>query len=83
MEAIHPNTKKYAVKIIRNEDQELLDVAYEEYKLLRSLSHKNIVLMHDAFYNDHKSTIMLVMDLAPGKSLTQILESGEILTENE
>lgn len=31
--------------------------------------HDNIVRMHDAFYNQMKSTIFLVMDLVPGHSL--------------
>jgi hypothetical protein len=42
---------RLAVKIIRTNDVELIEVAYEEYKLLRSIYHDNIVKMHDAFYN--------------------------------
>ena len=33
--------------------------------------------MHDAFYNQMKSTIFLVMDLVPGNSLTQIYEENQ------
>jgi serine/threonine protein kinase len=43
--------KRFAVKIIRANDEELMEVAYEEYKLLRTLDHPNIVKMHDAFLN--------------------------------
>lgn len=43
--------KKFAVKIIRANDEELMEVAYEEYKLLITLDHPNIVKMHDAFLN--------------------------------
>jgi len=43
--------QRLAVKIIRTSDVELIEVAYEEYKLLRGISHDNIVKMHDAFYN--------------------------------
>jgi hypothetical protein len=32
-----------AVKIIRTDDEELIEIAYNEYKLLRSIDHKNIV----------------------------------------
>lgn len=42
---------------------ELIEVAYEEYKLLRSIFHDNIVKMHDAFYNQMKCTMYLVMDM--------------------
>ena len=42
---------KLAVKIIRTGEEELIEVAYEEYKLLRNMWHDNIVRMHDAFYN--------------------------------
>ena len=57
------------MKIIRTPEEELIEVAYEEYKLLRSIQHDNIVQMHDAFYNQMKSTIYLVMDYVQGKSL--------------
>ena len=50
-------------------------MAYEEYKLLRSIQHENIVQMYDAFYNQMKSTIYLVMDYVQGKSLKQTFEN--------
>jgi hypothetical protein len=38
------NTQRLAVKIIRlSDDEELMDVAYNEYKLLRNIQHENIV----------------------------------------
>lgn len=37
-------------------------MAYDEFKLLKSLDHPNIVKMHDAFYNESKKTMFLVMD---------------------
>lgn len=43
--------EKFAVKIIRTQDEELIEIAYEEYKLLKSIEHKNIIKMHDAFLN--------------------------------
>lgn len=57
------------MKIIRTPEEELIEVAYEEYKLLRSIQHENIVQMYDAFYNQMKSTIYLVMDYVQGQSL--------------
>ena len=52
-----------AVKIIRTDDEEMIEIAYNEYKLLRSVEHENIVQMHDAFFNKTKQTMYLVMDL--------------------
>lgn len=70
-----PNAKqeeqeRLAVKIIRTNDVELIEVAYEEYKLLRSIYHENIVKMHDAFYNQMKCTMYLVMTMVQGQSMT-------------
>jgi serine/threonine protein kinase len=62
------------VKIIRTPEEELIEVAYEEYKLLRSIQHENIVQMYDAFYNQMKSTIYLVMDYVQGQSLKYVFE---------
>ena len=58
--------ERLAVKIIRTNDVELIEVAYEEYKLLRSIYHENIVKMHDAFYNQMKCTMYLVMTMVQG-----------------
>lgn len=55
-----------AVKIIRTDDEELVEIAYNEYKLLRSIDHQSIVKMHDAFFNKTKQTMYLVMDLVKG-----------------
>lgn len=66
--------KKFAVKIIRANDEELMEVAYEEYKLLMTLDHPNIVKMHDAFFNQMKETMYLVMDLVQGCSLKTLLD---------
>ena len=41
----------FAVKIIRTNSEELMEVAYSEYKLLKTVDHPNIIKMHDAFYN--------------------------------
>ena len=51
-----------------------MDIAYEEYKLLKQLDHPNIVKMHDAFLNQMKGTMYLVMDLVKGCTLKNLLE---------
>ena len=59
-----------AVKIVRSPDNEITEMAYDEFKLLKTLDHPNIVKMHDAFYNESKQTMFLVMDQIKGKSLS-------------
>lgn len=61
--------KKFAVKIIRARDQEYQKVALKEYKLLRTLNHPGVIKMHDAFVNNARETIYLVMDLCEGECL--------------
>jgi len=51
-----------AVKIVRSRDHEITEMAYDEFKLLKTLDHPHIVKMHDAFYNESKETMFLVMD---------------------
>ena len=53
-------------KIIRTPEDELMEVAYNEYKLLKNLDHPNIVKMHEAYLNEMKQTMYLVMDMAKG-----------------
>ena len=43
--------EKLAVKIVKTPNEEEIEIAYEEYKLLRTLDHEGIVQMKDAFYN--------------------------------
>ena len=74
---------KFAVKIIRTQDEELIEIAYSEYKILKSLEHKNIIKMHDAFLNQMNGTMYLVMDMANGSSLRSLMEEDGIrFTEN-
>ena len=40
-----------AVKIIRTDNEEHIDIAYEEYKLLNGIDHYNIIKMYEAFLN--------------------------------
>ena len=56
----------------------MMDIAYEEYKLLNKLEHPNIVKMHDAFLNQMKGTMYLVMDLVPGCTIKALIEDQKI-----
>jgi len=63
-----------AVKIIRTDNEELIDVAYEEYKLLNSIDHFNIIKMYEAFLNERNGTMYLVMELVQGSNLKVLME---------
>lgn len=54
---------KFAVKIIRARDLEYQKVALREYSLLKTLNHPGIIKMVDAYVNNARETIYLVMDL--------------------
>jgi len=56
----------------------LIEVAYEEYKLLKSIEHKNIIKMYDAFLNQCSGTMYLVMDMANGTNLKSLLEDEKV-----
>lgn len=59
---IAPEQPSLAVKIVRSQCNEITEMAYDEFKILKTLDHPNIVKMHDAFYNESKQTMFLVMD---------------------
>jgi serine/threonine protein kinase len=52
----------YAVKIIKVADEELKYVSQNEFKLVRSIKHPNIIKMKDIFYNEGNETIYIVME---------------------
>jgi len=66
---------KFAVKIIRARDLEYQKVALREYSLLKTLSHQGIIKMVDAYVNNARETIYLVMNLVEGQSLKQFVSS--------
>ena len=41
-------------------------IALKEFKILKKIHHPNIIKMHEAFYNESKETMFLVMDLVDG-----------------
>ena len=64
--------EELAVKIVQTNDDELTEMAYNEYKLLKTISHPSIVKMYDAFFNEARKTVYLVMNKVQGESLSSI-----------
>ena len=71
------DNKKYAIKIInKNElDNDDIIVLESEVKIIRLLSHKNIVKLHDVY--ESKTHLYLILDLCRGGTLfDRIIEFG-------
>ena len=83
LEKITEGRQRFAAKVIRARDIEYQKVALKEYNLLRSLNHPGIIKMNDAFINNSKATIYLVMDLVEGESLKQFVETYTNNPQNE
>ena len=75
----------YAAKILDKmleEHQEDYESMMREFKVLRSLNHKNIVNLQDAY--ETPSSLILVCELATGGELMhRIAEENDIYTEDE
>ncbi len=69
------NRKRFAVKVIRARDNEYQKVALKEFKLLKTLNHPGIIKMQEAFVNNAKETIYLVMELIEGECLRSFVEN--------
>lgn len=50
-------------------------MALREYKLLKTLNHPGVIKMVDAFVNNARETIYLVMDLIEGECCKHFVSS--------
>lgn len=74
---------EYAVKVMRKdslEDMDMARYARREAAILRKLSHPNIVGFVEAIQSDTK--LFLVMDIAPGTELLDVVTSGPLPEED-
>ena len=65
--------KEFACKIVRTSDIEILNIIRNEFTILQSLNHKNIIQVYELFYNPFTSKVHLVMDLVKGPELFELL----------
>lgn len=72
--------KKYAVKIMRNLDEERVNAAKNEFDLLKSLRQSNIVRVKE-FFVTHKQ-IYMIMELVDGQELMDRISEIEKYDEN-
>jgi len=66
------NNKTVAIKKIYLERTNNLNLFIKEFKILRSLNHKNIIKVHDMIFED-KINVYLVLDYYPKGDLTKYL----------
>jgi serine/threonine protein kinase len=69
----HDDSKTYAVKITREDDDEKKIAHRNEFKLTSTIIHPNIISSIDIFENNFKGEIYVVMDYIEGKELIDIL----------
>lgn len=69
--------RKFAVKIVRNDDPEKISATRLEYDLLKILKHPNIITVHDFFMDSFKNTAYLVMEYVAGCEVLELLSTSE------
>jgi len=84
----HKETKqKYAIKAIKQRNQSICsaggindtnDKIVSELEVLRNLSHKNIVKLHEFIQHPKKKKFYLVMDHLPGGTIMDALEASGV-----
>ena len=78
-----PEDENFAVKIVRTPDEEMQELAKQEFDLVRGLDHPNIVKMHDMYFNSLLKTTFIVMDHIPGVTLKQFFEDEKLHLSEE
>jgi serine/threonine protein kinase len=66
--------KSFAVKLFRNSDVELISTLKTQYKILKVLSHPNIIEAHNLFVNEQERNCQLVLDYCPYPQLKDFLD---------
>lgn len=63
------------MKIVRSKSVEYLQVALNEFKLVRALDHPHIIKMHEMFFNPRREIVHVVMDLVSGMTLKKFMKA--------
>jgi serine/threonine protein kinase len=65
-----------AVKKMRTDDEEKMQAAANEYELLKSLEHPNIIEVYQNYLDTLRNTMYTVMEFAPGLTLQGLIEEN-------
>lgn len=63
---LDPSVKPFAVKVVRDNDQEKLTAHVNEFKILSMLKHKNIVGAVEMFNDTFKNEVYQVLEFVEG-----------------
>ena len=67
----------FAVKVMREDDEEKIMASKKEFEITQKLKHENIVKSFEMFVNDQKKEVHQVMEFIDGQEvLDQIAELG-------
>ena len=70
-------TRPFAVKVMREDDEEKIMASKKEFEITQKLKHENIVKSFEMFVNDQKKEVHQVMEFIDGQEvLDQIAELG-------
>ena len=58
-----------AVKIIRSDDEEYIEISKNEYKLCKNLSHPSIIKMFDCIHDEFRGSLYLIMEYIESDTL--------------
>jgi len=72
-------TEARAVKIIRNNDVEMLKAIKMEFLIQKNLSHPNIVQVYEMYFNPLASQVEIVMELVEGCELFDAITAAGAL----
>lgn len=79
-----PRVSNYAIKVIEKtrieSDVRILQATIREINILRDVSHRNIVKLHEVY--ESKRHVYLVMQLVRGCTLEEMLLSGKPMKED-
>lgn len=61
--------KPYAVKIVREDDDEKILAHKNEYEIMKRLNCDNIVKTYEIFINEYKKEVHSIMEFIDGKEI--------------
>lgn len=55
------------------------EIGIKEFKILKNITHPNIIKMYEAYSNEAKETVYLIMELLQGDTLSNYVKKDERL----
>ena len=71
----------FAVKVVREDDEEKIEVHKREFQIMKNLDHSNITKARELFVNDFKKEIHIVMDFIDGHEIFDTISEIGVYSE--